>query len=618
MPAAAPALLAARLDSTQTPWRIDRRLDQHLELINIALARTPNAPGLPFSFAALPGHYLAGLAQQALNWQKQRCLLLLNPAWHLPRQLLSAFLADWHDQHDLHQAAGQLLGPLAQLSQRQHFVGSDQKPLSQENRSALAAPGSQVVIVLDAEQNIVAYLLGPNWLNHFPTAVLHDLSGFCAASDAALLRAAGVQVAMHRLRLPSQQTYRYAIDSFPTVQGFAIHVAQARTRALMANKANNAAATKNATTSPAAGNAVATEAASTSSAANNAVATTATLTSSAASKPVPSQAPARVGGPTWGVLTHHAGDIYLALQVILRNPACVDGLLVHRSYIPIVEAVLPSLPYHAIDGPQPARGFARSRAHPLQDELLYFESYVLPQLPPNVGLRLLRPVRGYKDAPLTLLAQFAAVLAGPGAAAAWPTGRVFLPDPSLLPALVSADGPKFRPLNNKHLPPLKGRRVLLHFDGGWPLKLISEQAQHDLLRGLQQLGCTVSVLGSAGAQAAARFDGVQWHTFTSVNALQQLISEHDLLIGMDSFPAHLASFSTNTPVLCLFGPTSQSHLAHTRPHYLATSRQLACSPCDAYKICPRYGGTNCHNFASVDTILSLVSSRLPLKGPETQ
>lgn len=533
LPVAPPALLAIRLDTTGQPWRLPLQADRYVELINLPVARHADEAGVPFSFAALPGFYINELLQAARPWQGGRHLLVLNPAWELDLEVLQAALADWHDAH---------ANPAV-------FQSAARPPTATGGRA-------DVIILQGRGQQVLGYLFAPAWQHHLPSTILQDLSGFCASTDQQLLQAAGAHARLHRLPLWASPHAAYMLASYPSIEGFALHGAQARIRALQA----------------------------------------------------------QAGGGTWAVITHHAGDLLLALKVLARHRQTINGVVVHETYADIAQDVLPGLPLNTVSGPVQARGQLASWAHPLHDELLYFERHVLPQMPQDVGIRMIRPVRNYTDARWPLQAQMAVVLAGAEAVANWPVPRVYLPDPARLPQRYQPNAPKARLQGSASLPPLAGRRVLVHLDGGWPLKLLPQAQQAELFTGLQALGCHISAMGrpSASTQQLAH---VEWHRFTSLAQLRALMQQHDLLIGMDSFPSHYAALHLNQPVLCLFGPTSQAHLAHAAPHYVATSRQLACSPCAGYNTCPEYGGPACHNFTDVPTLLNMVASALPPAAP---
>src|SRR5690606_24540786 len=139
-------------------------------------------------------------------------------------------------------------------------------------------------------------------------------------------------------------------------------------------------------------------------------------------------------------------------------------------------------------------------------------------LPPDSSFLFLRPSRGYIDADYTLAAQLAYTVGNLGDETRYPQGATLVaPNPA---ELAAAHYP---------LPVVRGPRVLLHFDGGWPLKVYPSEWQHELVTLLRAAGFQPSVLGSS-------VQGVPSYQFEGLGSFQTLLQQHDLLIGMDSFP----------------------------------------------------------------------------------
>src|SRR5690606_13711985 len=67
LPAAPVPVLVVRLAADGQPWRAPREADLALRMLNVALAYRPGDPGVPYSFAATPGRYLADLVETALT-----------------------------------------------------------------------------------------------------------------------------------------------------------------------------------------------------------------------------------------------------------------------------------------------------------------------------------------------------------------------------------------------------------------------------------------------------------------------------------------------------------------------------------------------------------------------
>lgn len=291
---------------------------------------------------------------------------------------------------------------------------------------------------------------------------------------------------------------------------------------------------------------------------------------------------------TLAIVTHHAGDVLLSVQAIEDCGQGIDGIVVHTAYADVARAVGGRLPIIEVDGPLPARGGIASPSHPLNEEILYFEQVVAPVLPRDSAFVFLRPSRGYIEADYTLAAQTAYTVGVKGDELRYPRG-------------FTLEAPEPGNLTNEQrerLPKVRGPRVLLHFDGGWPLKVYPREWQRELIDGLRALGFEPAVLG-------ASFPDVPSHQFTGLAALDALLAGHDLLIGMDSFPCHYASQRLRLPTLCLFASTRMENLAHAAPDYLAIEQGLHCSPCGSRDICPRFGGTACLNFVPPATVAAL-------------
>lgn len=291
-------------------------------------------------------------------------------------------------------------------------------------------------------------------------------------------------------------------------------------------------------------------------------------------------------GEAWAVLPHHAGDVLLAIDILRSAPCGVHGLVVNGDYAAIVRRALPGLPILTIDEAPISRGKFSAQGHPLNDEARYFEEVVLPSLPPEVAPVWLRPLRGYEEAATTLTAQLAFVLSDTAEMRRWPALRPGMALEPLRVAAGQADGV---------------RRALLHIDGGWPLKVPPRAWLDEFLGCLGGRGWKVSVLSDRPLALP-----VPVHRFGTLEFFDQLLDAHDVLIGADSFPVHYANIHRGMPTICLFGPTSLSHLASARPNYRAMSAGMACSPCRVRAICPRFGTEHCRNFPSPAEIAALI------------
>ncbi len=118
--------------------------------------------------------------------------------------------------------------------------------------------------------------------------------------------------------------------------------------------------------------------------------------------------------------------------------------------------------------------------------------------------------------------------------------------------------------------------VLLFPQAAWKPREWPANYWVDLAWGLQANGAKVLVLL---ANDDARFHNTpefQWNT--PVGRLAALMRRADLVIGNDSFPAHLAG-TAGTPTLALLGPTQPTVFAHIPEVECVMSRRLDCTGC---------------------------------------
>lgn len=530
--------LAVRLDSAGRRWRLPRTAEQHMSLLNLPVSGRYGEPGLPFSFVAMPGRYLAEMFLYGRQAAGSRPLAILNPAYDLPPDALSAIAAELNDA-----------GP--------------------------GAPGTRVLV--DTEGRIIAFVFhDAHAVSRSMCFELRFLSCFDAQLDASLLSAAGLPARLSRVRMPMGFTAAQSMPHLRGIEAMAWYVADRR-RVMLSEGSSRLLA----------------------------------------------------------VITHHAGDVFLAMRVLAACDSGATGVVVHERYADIVREVCPALDRITVRGPLPSRGAAVSMAHPLNDELLYFEEYVLPLLPGDASILWMRVVRDYVSADTTVAAQLAFAAGDAADAARFPQGQTLMLNPETLgagaPGGESADasGGESGGTSGREsarasagdaagasaavaatagidagLLRIPGRRVLLHFDGGWPLKVYPPRLQRELVDRLLAHGYQVSVLDSDIGP------DVPSHRFSGLAGLNALLNEHDVLVGMDSFPCHYASQQRGVPVLCLFASTRITNLAHGAPGYLAVSEGLACSPCGSRSACPRFGGTECRNFIAPAAVVALLDAGL--------
>jgi ADP-heptose:LPS heptosyltransferase len=143
-----------------------------------------------------------------------------------------------------------------------------------------------------------------------------------------------------------------------------------------------------------------------------------------------------------------------------------------------------------------------------------------------------------------------------------------------------------------------GRSVLLHFEGGWSLKIYPRAAQRELVQRLLDMGFAVTVASGEDLGIACRKVRIG-----GVEHLKETLAAHAIFVGMDSFPTHYAVHVAKHPTLCLFASTQpQNSDAPPSAFYQALHRGLSCVPCSSATICPAFGGTECRNFTPPDEV----------------
>lgn len=277
--------------------------------------------------------------------------------------------------------------------------------------------------------------------------------------------------------------------------------------------------------------------------------------------------------PIFAVLPYHAGDIlFFALAHRRTLFPFVDGVVVERRFEEVVRAASPSLPYRVLnlerirsDGEiaWENRQFDAIRAQ-LRDDLLYYYC---------------RPLRPYDVSEYHLIDQYAFAVGHDGRS-----------------PLVREEGTVF--------PVCLDNSVLLHFDGGWPLKVYPVAWRRRLIELLVERGCRITTLTN---EPDADFSTHRNVRFTDLGALKSLIEQHSILVGMDSFPCHYAAHVLNVPTICLFASTQPANSdAVESSRYMALEMGLPCRPCGAWSICPRNGSAECGNFVTPEKVAEAI------------
>lgn len=293
----------------------------------------------------------------------------------------------------------------------------------------------------------------------------------------------------------------------------------------------------------------------------------------------------RDGIRLYAIMTHHAGDALFYAMAAEQTPhSHIDGIVVNRRYVHILDRVLPNYSRIPIDQTPPYRDGAKV----MQSEESHFLGFA-QELPPFGLYYFLRPSRDYNNTEFHFADHFAFAL-----------GQSFISSAGLVSR--TRKSPDVRLTSNS-----APFRILLHFDAGWGLKVYPKKSQEELISRLLSAGMQVTVLGSE-VRDFGRYRSV---TFRDLGALQELLHSHHLLVGSDSFPCHFATHIVGLPTICLFGPTKPVNSdALPSVHYRALERGLSCKPCKKLEECPLNGKICCNNMVSAETVQMEIETML--------
>ncbi|MCC6143779.1 MAG: hypothetical protein IT368_08220 [Candidatus Hydrogenedentes bacterium] len=277
------------------------------------------------------------------------------------------------------------------------------------------------------------------------------------------------------------------------------------------------------------------------------------------------------------IMPFNAGDVLFVVLAMRKAHGFCEALVVDRRYADIAAEAAPELELIKIDlKPRVVDGIAD------------WEWALLERLeagmPEGYVYSYCRPSRRYDRMPVHLIDQYAFGL-----------GDACL-------------GDSFR---NSDLYPSTRRgqsekSVLLHFDGGWPMKIYPRRLQAELVSGLLAAGFRVTVLSDREGKYEV---GVLRIGYTSLGELKSLILSSSLVVGMDSFPVHYAAHLLNVPTICLFASTQPANSdAKESARYRALHQGLPCTPCGGFSRCPRFGGPECRNFASPQAVCDAIAA----------
>ncbi len=296
--------------------------------------------------------------------------------------------------------------------------------------------------------------------------------------------------------------------------------------------------------------------------------------------------------PFTAVMPYHAGDLLFFCIAINGTRSDISRVVVNKAYVAIVHSNAPALSTLTIDMTPANRDHGSQRSVALPD-YAYFERFC-NELPKNSFYGYYRASRNYNTTKHHLVDHFAFALGEH-----FDSPCEFLtqkrPSPELFfPRQLS--GP---------------RRVLLHFDGGWPMKVYPRELQENLVDLLSERGFAMTILASTQYEHPK----CEVAIFTGYERFVEMLRGHHLLVGMDSFPAHYAAHVLGLPTICLFANT-QPENSDARPavHYSYLEKGLRCRPCAGVSQCPLYGDHYCRNFADPETVAIEVTRMLEATG----
>lgn len=293
--------------------------------------------------------------------------------------------------------------------------------------------------------------------------------------------------------------------------------------------------------------------------------------------------------PIAAIMPHHAGDVLFFCLAWRLVPNAVVSVAVNQAYRAIVEDNADSIGLIPLDIPLINRSpeFRQGQVTP---EGTYFTT-VAQALPGGHFYVYLRPSRDYNVSRFHLIDHYAFALGRH----IWHAGDLLTRDRPL-----SMPNPVDTVLN---LP----TKVILFFDGGWTLKIYPYKMQRELIALLRSQGCQITVL-SAGNQ---EYPDCRMVSFESYFQLKALLQEQHIMVGMDSFPTHLAAHVLGLPTICLFGSTRPENSdAPQSSHYHYLEKGLNCRPCYGIAKCPLYRGNDCANFALPSAVVQTINDML--------
>lgn len=286
--------------------------------------------------------------------------------------------------------------------------------------------------------------------------------------------------------------------------------------------------------------------------------------------------------PVFALLPYHAGDLlFFALAHQRTSTPSVSGVVIARQFEDVVKAADAGMPTRLID-----LANTRSNGDPAWENAQF--DHIVSALADDLLYYYCRPLRPYDAAEYHLLDQYAFAIGHDGCS-----------------SLIKTPCEDYTVRSELS--------VLLHFDGGWPLKIYPHRWRQELIELLARQGYRITTLTD---DPEMEFSTHRNTHFTGLGALKELIGQHSILVGMDSFPCHFAAHVMGAPAICLFAATQPVNSdAPASSRYLALEQHLPCRPCGAHSICPLDGSEECSNFVAPEMVIEAMEKmRIGLRG----
>lgn len=291
------------------------------------------------------------------------------------------------------------------------------------------------------------------------------------------------------------------------------------------------------------------------------------------------------------VMPHHAGDVLFFSLAFNRVRSHFNRIAVNQVYVDIVKDQAPGLAVLPISTTPINRGVDLRQGKSTPDKN-YFDT-IKEHLLGEGFYYYCRASRDYNLAQFHLIDQYAFALGG----------RFFSEKD-----LVTCQKPRPEPFQPE-LPVDGSARILLHFDGGWPLKVYPKAQQDCLIDLLVAKGYAVTIL-DGGTYANTKCLSKVFESFAQ---FKELVQSHHLLVGMDSFPSHYAAHVVGLPTICLFASTRpENSNAPAAANYLYLEKGLGCRPCYGTAKCLLYWSDYCRNFSTPEKVVEEIERMLRL------